>query len=129
MDIDKYNIGSSNYADLPVQPWMLWERNKLDAFDGDIIKRLMRDNGRNNEIEEMEKIIHVCRKCIDLYARGKKKDPTGLLDAIQVAEQNGLCNPVITPKFGFLKANIRLYGFIMMACEERIKELKGIKND
>jgi hypothetical protein len=61
-----YNIGSSNYASLKIQPWDIWKDWKLDPWDADIIKRISRTKeipGKSFEearIEDYEKIKHVC---------------------------------------------------------------------
>lgn len=65
-NVNEYNIGTSNYAQLDLQPWDVWEVFFPDGFEASIFKRLLRDNGRNNPIEEYEKIIHTCLKCKDI---------------------------------------------------------------
>ena len=61
-----YNIGSSNYASMKIQPWDVWKDWKLDPWDADIIKRISRTKeipGKSFEdarIEDYEKIKHIC---------------------------------------------------------------------
>ena len=61
-----YNIGSSNYATMKIQPWDIWKDWKLDPWDADIIKRISRTKeipGKSLEearIEDYEKIKHIC---------------------------------------------------------------------
>ena len=61
-----YNIGSSNYASMKIQPWDVWKDWKLDPWDADIVKRISRTKeitGKSFEdarIEDYEKIKHNC---------------------------------------------------------------------
>lgn len=61
-----YNIGSSDYATMKIQPWDIWKDWKLDPWDADIIKRISRTKeipGKTFEearIEDYEKIKHIC---------------------------------------------------------------------
>jgi hypothetical protein len=61
-----YNVGSSNYAEMNIQPWDVWKDWKLDPWDADIIKRISRTKkveGKSFEesrIEDYEKIKHIC---------------------------------------------------------------------
>lgn len=61
-----YNVGSSNYASMNIQPWDIWKDWKLDPWDADIVKRISRTKeipGKTFEearIEDYEKIKHIC---------------------------------------------------------------------
>lgn len=69
-EIRKYNIGSSNYSKHIIQPWSIWLDYKLDPWDADIIKRVLRtkkEEGKTeiqSRIEDYQKIIHVCNEKI-----------------------------------------------------------------
>lgn len=61
-----YNIGSSNYAEMNIQPWDIWKDWKLDPWDADIVKRISRTKKIEGKsfaearIEDYEKIKHIC---------------------------------------------------------------------
>ena len=61
-----YNIGSSNYSSMNIQPWDIWKDWQLDPWDADIVKRISRTKeipGKTFEearIEDYEKIKHIC---------------------------------------------------------------------
>lgn len=61
-----YNVGSSNYSAMNIQPWDIWKDWKLDPWDADIVKRISRTKkipGKTFEearIEDYEKIKHIC---------------------------------------------------------------------
>ncbi|MEE1303811.1 MAG: hypothetical protein U0K68_01470 [Agathobacter sp.] len=71
-----YNIGSSDYSKRKIQPWDIWEEYKLNAWDADIVKRVLRTKEepgmtpQEARIMDYEKIIHVCKKRIDQIERG-----------------------------------------------------------
>jgi len=59
-DVRSYNIGESDYSQHSIQPWDIWEEYKLNPWDADIVKRVLREKG--NRAKDYEKIIHVCRE-------------------------------------------------------------------
>lgn len=63
-DVRNYNIGSSNYSKFKIQPWDIWLEYKLNPWDADIIKRVLRTKTTDNRKMDYEKIIHVCKERI-----------------------------------------------------------------
>lgn len=70
-DIHSFNVGTSNYSKHKIQPWDIWEEYNLNAWDADIVKRVLREKyqeGMSKEmsrIQDYQKIIHVCLKRIE----------------------------------------------------------------
>lgn len=68
--VRSHNVGSSDYTAHSIQPWDIWLEYKLNPFDADIIKRVLRkknQQGKSSEasrIEDYEKIIHICQERI-----------------------------------------------------------------
>ena len=75
-DVMSYNVGSSDYSKRKIQPWEIWEEYKLNPWDADIVKRVLRtkvEPGMTPEearIMDYEKIIHICKKRIDQLNKG-----------------------------------------------------------
>ena len=75
-DVMSYNVGSSDYSSRKIQPWDIWEEYKLNPWDADIVKRVLRtkvEPGITAEaarIMDYEKIIHICKKRIDQINKG-----------------------------------------------------------
>lgn len=71
-----YNVGSSDYSKRKIQPWDIWEEYKLNPWDADIVKRVLRTKEepgmtpQEARIMDYEKIIHVCKKRIEQIERG-----------------------------------------------------------
>lgn len=69
-EVRDYNIGKSNYSEHIIQPWSIWIDYKLDPWDADIIKRVLRtkeENGlsyKESRILDYEKIIHIAKEKI-----------------------------------------------------------------
>jgi hypothetical protein len=75
-NVMSYNVGSSDYSKRKIQPWDIWEEYKLNAWDADIVKRVLRTKEepgmtpQEARILDYEKIIHVCKKRIEQIERG-----------------------------------------------------------
>ena len=63
-DVRGYNIGSSDYSEHLIQPWTIWQAYNLNAWDADIIKRVLRTKEGESRILDYEKIIHICKERI-----------------------------------------------------------------
>ena len=59
-----YNVGESDYSKHKIQPWDIWIEYKLNPFDADIIKRVLRHKKTDTRKMDYEKIIHICQERI-----------------------------------------------------------------
>jgi hypothetical protein len=64
IDIRSFNIGNSNYSKHVIQPWSIWIDWDLNAWDADIVKRVLRTKQGESRITDYEKIIHDCNERI-----------------------------------------------------------------
>jgi len=70
-----YNVGSSNYSSMSIQPWQVWEAWGLNPWDADIVKRIARTKEvlgmsyQQARIEDYEKIKHICDYRIEKLKR------------------------------------------------------------
>lgn len=55
-----FNVGNSDYSKHLIQPWAIWIDYNLNAFDADIIKRVLRTKKGDSRILDYEKIKHIC---------------------------------------------------------------------
>lgn len=67
LDIDKlleevrqYNVGESDYSKHKIQPWDIWYQYKLNPWDADIVKRVLRHKSTDSREMDYVKIIHIC---------------------------------------------------------------------
>lgn len=64
MNTREYNVGESDYSKHKIQPWDLWLEYKLNPFDADIIKRVLRHKKSDSRKMDYQKIIHICKERI-----------------------------------------------------------------
>jgi hypothetical protein len=62
--VRSYNVGSSDYSKHKIQPWDIWIEYRLNPWDADIIKRVLRKKGTDPKRLDYEKIIHICHERI-----------------------------------------------------------------
>ena len=64
------NVGKSDYAKHVIQPWSIWIDYDLNAWDADIIKRVLRTkvepglSEKEARLLDYNKIIHICKERI-----------------------------------------------------------------
>ena len=63
-DVRSHNVGMSDYSKHIIQPWSIWIDYNLNAFDADIVKRVLRTKENTPRKEDYEKIIHICQERI-----------------------------------------------------------------
>ena len=59
-----HNAGKSNYSKKFIQPWSIILAYGLDYWDGDIVKRVLREKEGEPKKLDYEKIIHICQEKI-----------------------------------------------------------------
>ena len=70
MNVRDHNVGNSDYSKHKIQPWEIWIQYKLNPFDADILKRILRTKAENGlskeEARELDykKIIHISQERI-----------------------------------------------------------------
>lgn len=62
--VRSYNRGKSDYPKHIIQPWSIWIDYNLNAFDADIVKRILRTKEGEPRRLDYEKIIHICEERI-----------------------------------------------------------------
>lgn len=67
-EIRQSNVGNSDYSNHTIQPWSIWLDYNLNAWDADIVKRILRtklEQGLSEQearIMDYDKIIHICKE-------------------------------------------------------------------
>lgn len=86
-DVRSHNVGTSDYSKHVIQPWSIWIDYNLNAFDADIIKRVLRTKENTPRKEDYEKIIHIRQECI----RQIENRHLGITDEIDFELKKELC--------------------------------------
>lgn len=69
-EVREDNIGKSDYSKHTIQPWSIWLDYDLNAWDADIVKRVLRTKSepgmseKEARIMDYNKIIHICKERI-----------------------------------------------------------------
>ena len=61
-DTRDYNVGLSDYSKHIIQPWAIWLEYDLNAWDADIVKRVLRTKRGESRESDYNKIIHDCKE-------------------------------------------------------------------
>ena len=62
--VRSHNVGNSDYSRHIIQPWSIWIDYELNAWDADIVKRILRTKKGESRRLDYEKIIHICQERI-----------------------------------------------------------------
>ncbi len=68
-----HNVGQSDYSQHNIQPWDIWLEYRLNPWDADIIKRVLRKKPGERRLD-YEKIKHVCDERIRQIDAGLDED-------------------------------------------------------
>ena len=79
-DTRNYNVGASDYSQHKIQPWDIWLEYRLNPWDADIIKRVLRAKPGERRLD-YEKIKHICDERI-------RQIDEGLDDAEMAAKES-----------------------------------------
>jgi len=79
-DIRGYNIGTSDYSQHLIQPWTIWQAYNLNAWDADIVKRVLRTKKGEPRTRDYEKIIHDCEERIRQLENENRDTSNNILD-------------------------------------------------
>lgn len=62
--VRSHNVGESDYSQRIIQPWSIILEYRLNYWDGDIVKRVLRHKQSDPRRLDYEKIIHICEERI-----------------------------------------------------------------
>lgn len=63
-DVRSYNVGESDYSKHKIQPWDIWLDYRLNPWEADIVKRILRTKKSEPRRQDFEKIIHIAKELI-----------------------------------------------------------------
>ena len=73
----KANVGNSNYAKHLIQPWSIWIDYNLNAWDADIVKRVLRTKSEPGISEKEARVL------LDICKNADEEEEKLLLESAQ----------------------------------------------
>lgn len=94
----KTQIAGTHYKDKGIQPVELWAANNLDAFQGAIVKYIMRWKDKGG-IEDLEKCKHILEIYMEFIKEGKINTNLDVKEEFVEAEKDYPKDPNDIPEF------------------------------
>lgn len=134
-DVRSYNVGASNYATngTKYQPWDFWIKFRLNPWDADITKRVLRIKKTDGRLLDYKKIKHICLERIRQFQNNENVfpintyKPKDITLGEMIADYNITDDDVlILTRILYPKVENRVsdYQMVIDICNKRIKELE-----
>ena len=132
-DVRNYNVGASDYPEHKYQPWDFWLKFRLNPWDADIIKRLLRIKSTDPRILDYKKIKHICLERMRQFQNNENVFPIENLEPKDITlgemieDYDLTTNDVIMlTRILYPKIDDRVddYENVIFYCDESIKELE-----
>jgi len=59
---DSKQVNGDHYKNFLIEPWLFIKLNKLNSFQSNLVRYLVRYKNKNNPIADLNKIIDYCEK-------------------------------------------------------------------
>ena len=71
--VQRYQVGGDHYLRHAIQPWDIIDCYRLDFYEGNVLKYLLRRKDGGNRLEDLQKAQHYLARCIE-QARADRDD-------------------------------------------------------
>ena len=133
-DVRSYNIGASDYSKgHKYQPWDFWIKFRLNPWDADITKRVLRIKKTDGRLLDYKKIKHICLERIRQFQNNENVFPIENLEpkditlGEMIADYN-ITNDDVVILSRILYPNVENrvsdYQMVIEICEKKIRELE-----
>ncbi len=132
-DVRSYNCGASDYSKHKFQSWSFWILFRLNPWDADLTKRVLRIKKTDGRLLDYKKMKHICLERIRQFQNNENVFPIENLEPKDVTlgemlEDYDLTSDdvVILSRILYPNTSNRVsdYQMIIEICEKRIKELE-----
>ena len=133
-DVRSYNIGASNYSqNHKYQPWDFWILFRLNPWDADLTKRILRIKKSDGRLLDYQKCVHICKERIRQFQNNENVFPIENLEPKDVTFEEMIADYDLTDDdkiilcrilYPNIKDRVKDYEQIIELCEKRIKELE-----
>ena len=132
-DVRSYNCGASDYSKHKFQSWSFWILFRLNPWDADLTKRVLRIKKTDGRLLDYRKMKHICLERIRQFQNNENVFPIENLEPKNVTlsemlEDYDLTSDdvVILSRILYPNVSNRVsdYQMIIEICNKRIKELE-----
>lgn len=138
-DVRSYNVGASNYATngTKYQPWDFWIKFRLNPWDADITKRVLRIKKTDGRLLDYKKIKHICLERVRQFQNNENVFPIENLEPKDITLGEMIADYDITDDdvvilsrilYPNVENRVSDYQMIIELCEKRIKKLEEENN-
>ena len=138
-DVRSYNVGASNYATngTKYQPWDFWIKFRLNPWDADITKRVLRIKKIDGRLLDYKKIKHICLERVRQFQNNENVFPIENLEPKDITLGEMIADYDITDDdvvilsrilYPNVENRVSDYQMIIELCEKRIKKLEEENN-
>lgn len=93
MAVNDYQVGGNHYQGVKYQHWDIVADHKLNYFEAQVLRYVMRCRKKKNMIEDLNKAKQFIEKYIELVEEGRIEDPTVKSPGKMQAENVKKCYP------------------------------------
>ena len=132
-DVRSYNCGASDYSKHKFQSWSFWILFRLNPWDADLTKRVLRIKKTDGRLLDYKKMKHICLERIRQFQNNENVFPIENLEPKDVTlgemlEDYDLTSDDVVILTRILYPNVKDrvsdYEEIISICDKRIRELE-----
>lgn len=132
-DVRSYNCGASDYSKHKFQSWSFWILFRLNPWDADLTKRVLRIKKTDGRLLDYRKMKHICLERIRQFQNNENVFPIENLEPKNVTlsemlEDYNLIDDdkIILSRILYPNVNNRVsdYQMIIEICNKKIKQLE-----
>lgn len=133
-DVRSYNIGASDYSKgHKYQPWDFWIKFRLNPWDGDITKRILRSKATDPRILDYKKMKHIALERIRQFQNNENVfhienlEPKDITLGEMIADYDITDDDIVILTrilYPNVKDRVSDYQMVIEICNKRIKELE-----
>ena len=131
-EVRSYNCGASDYSKHKFQCWDLWIKFRLNPWDADITKRVLRIKKTDGRLLDYKKIKHICLERIRQFQNNENVFPIENLEPKDITLGEMIADYDITDDdvvilsrilYPNVENRVSDYQMVIEICEKRIREL------
>ena len=132
-DVRSYNVGASDYSKHKYQAWSFWISFRLNPWDGDITKRILRKKASDGRDLDLKKIKHICLERIRQFQNDENVFPIENLEPKDVTLGEMIVDYDLTKEdvlmltlvlYPNVADRVSDYEKIIEICDKRLKEME-----